>query len=247
MTARSGQPRESVGEYSFWREHTHINLSPVAAPSILGLFGFAVATFMVAGNLAGWYGDSTTTPLILAPFAFTFGGIAQFLAGMWSYRARDALATGFHGMWGAFWIAYGIYQMFVALGVLPPTAASQLAATAFGFWFIGLAAVTWIGVVAAAAENAAVTLVLLAVAIGATLLAIGLIVASTTISTIAAYFLIASAVLAWYTGSAMVLNATYKRVILPMGIRGAETNRPGRTTKAPIEFEFGEPGVKVGQ
>ena len=41
-------------EYSFWREHTHINLSPVAAPSVLGLSGFAVATFMVAANMAGW-------------------------------------------------------------------------------------------------------------------------------------------------------------------------------------------------
>ncbi|MER6874717.1 GPR1/FUN34/YaaH family transporter, partial [Amycolatopsis sp. NPDC000673] len=78
-------------EYSFWREHTHINLSPVAAPSILGLAGFAVSTFMVAANLAGWFGDSTSTPLLLAPFAFAFGGVAQFLAGMWSYRARDAL------------------------------------------------------------------------------------------------------------------------------------------------------------
>ncbi len=56
------------GEFGFWRDHTHINLSPVAAPSVLGLYGFAVATFMVAANLAGWYGNDTTTPLVLAPF-----------------------------------------------------------------------------------------------------------------------------------------------------------------------------------
>src|SRR5206468_5577722 len=65
---------------------------------------------------SGWYGDDRTTPLILAPMAFAFGGVAQFLAGMWSYRARDALATGIHGAWGSFWIAYGIYQLFVGLG-----------------------------------------------------------------------------------------------------------------------------------
>src|SRR4051794_11084112 len=64
-------------------------LQPIAAPSVMGLFGFAVATFMVAANIAGWYGNHTTTPLVLAPLALTFGGIGQFLAGMWAYRARD--------------------------------------------------------------------------------------------------------------------------------------------------------------
>ena len=35
---------------------TRIFLQPIAAPSILGLFGFAGATFVVASNLAGWWG-----------------------------------------------------------------------------------------------------------------------------------------------------------------------------------------------
>jgi len=30
------------------------------------------------------------------------------VAGMCAYRARDAVATAMHGMWGSFWIAYGI-------------------------------------------------------------------------------------------------------------------------------------------
>src|SRR5437763_13458414 len=79
-------------------------LQPIAAPSVLGLFGFAGATFIVAANLAGWYGNSAT-PGYLAPFAAFFGGLAQFTAGMWAYRARDAVATAMHGMWGAFWLA----------------------------------------------------------------------------------------------------------------------------------------------
>ena len=78
-------------------------LQPIAAPSVLGLFGFAGATFIVAAHMAGWYG-STATPGYLFPFAFFFGGVAQFTAGMWAYRARDAVATAMHGMWGAFWM-----------------------------------------------------------------------------------------------------------------------------------------------
>lgn len=248
---RSRRPSEfaAVGgdgvPYSLWREHTQINLSPVAAPSILGLFGFAVSTFMVA-KMTGWFGDDVTTPLILAPLAITVGGVAEFLAAMWSYRSRDTLATAIHGTWGAFWIAYGIYRLLAGLGGLPGTAASPVAATAFGFWFVGLAAVMWIGVFAAAAENAGVILVLLALAVGGTLMAIGLIAGVSILETIAAYCLLASAVLAWYIGSAMVLEAAYGRVVLPMGKR-SPPNVPGRQAKGTTQFDLGERGRKVGQ
>lgn len=62
-----------------------IYLQPLAAPSILGLYGFAGATFMVAARMAHWFGGARTD-LYLAPFAAMFGGLAQFSAGMWSLR-----------------------------------------------------------------------------------------------------------------------------------------------------------------
>src|ERR671924_1652886 len=96
---------------------TRVFLQPIAAPSILGLFGCAGATFIVASNMAGWWG-TPTSGLALAPFAAMFGGLAQFLAGMWAYRARDAIATAMHGMWGAFWLAYGILNILIATHVL---------------------------------------------------------------------------------------------------------------------------------
>lgn len=233
-------------EFTYWRDHTTISLQPVAAPSILGLYGFAVSTFMVAANLAGWYGDETTTPLILFPFAFAFGGIAQLLAAMWAYRARDALATGVHGAWGSFWIGYGIYQLLVAVHLAPGVPANRAAAVAFGFWFIGLAAVTWVAFAAALAENIAVSLVLLTLAAGSTLLAIGWTLGLGIWTTIGAIVLVASAVLAWYAASAMVLQATAKRVVLPMGLRG-QPQRPGTIPRQRIQYEPGEPGVRAGQ
>lgn len=36
----------------FWQDRTRVQLQPIAAPSILGLYGFAAATFIVAGHLA---------------------------------------------------------------------------------------------------------------------------------------------------------------------------------------------------
>ena len=75
-------------------------LKPIAALSILGLYTFAGSTLIVSAHLAGWYGGSDT-PLYLLPFAAVFGGIAQFAAGMWAYKARDAIATAMHAMWGS--------------------------------------------------------------------------------------------------------------------------------------------------
>lgn len=232
-------------EHSFWRDHTTIALQPVAAPSILGLYGFAAATFIVAANLAGWYGNDSLTPLILFPFALAFGGIAQFLAGMWSYRARDALATAMHGMWGSYWIAYGIYQLLVALDVLPGTS-DPVAATAFGYWFIVLAAITWVGAIAATAENWGLAAVLGTLAAGATLVAVGLVWALSTVEVVGAWVLIVSAVLAFYVASAMMLESTFKKVVLPEGKRGVP-QRPGVSPRQPIQYAAGEPGVKLGQ
>src|SRR3954447_14154619 len=133
-----------TSELSDWRDQTRVFLQPVAAPSILGLFGFAAATFMVAAHLAGWYGGRGT-PQYLFPFAATFGGLAQFAAGMWAYRARDALATAMHGMWGAFWIAFGILFLLVATGDVKAPAGTW---PELGFWFLVLGAITAAGAVA---------------------------------------------------------------------------------------------------
>lgn len=234
-------------DYTFWRDHTHINLSPVAAPSILGLFGFAGATFMVAANLAGWYGNDTTTPLILFPFALTFGGLAQFLAGMWAYRARDAVATAMHGTWGAFWIGYGIYHIFVAVGTLPGPSASPVAATAFGFWFIVLAAITWSGAFAAIPDSLGIAAVLALLAAGSTLLGIALPFGLTGVEIVGGIVLVASAVVAWYVATAMMIQAASGKVVLPLGKPDQQSNVPGDIPQQRIQYESGEPGVKVGQ
>ncbi|MFI6267098.1 acetate uptake transporter family protein [Micromonospora sp. NPDC051006] len=229
------------GEFEFWRNHAQISLQPVAPPSILGLFGFAAATFVVATNLAGWYGD-TNTPAFLFPFAAFTGGLAQFLAGMWAYRARDGLATAMHGIWGAFWLAYGVLFLLVALGALtPPTPF-----VALGYWFIALAAITWSGALAALAKNVSLALTLIALAAGATAQAIGQLADISGWRTLGAYFFIASAVVAWYTATAMLLEATYGRAVLPIGMLRAP-HRPGAQPPQAIQFVSGEPGIKIGQ
>lgn len=214
-----------------------ITLQPIAAPSILGLYGFAGATLIVAAELAGWYGDSQTT-LFLAPFAAAFGGLAQFTAGMWAYKVRDAIATAMHGMWGSFWIGYGILHLMFATGSLTSPSG---AFPALGFWFIALAWITIMGAVAATAENVALTAVLGTLSAGATLAAIAELLGSTGWAVAAGYVFIISAVCAWYTASALMFEAVAGKPILPVGLTRKAQQAPE------VNEGAGEPGVAKGQ
>ena len=224
---------------------TRVFLQPIAAPSILGLFGFAGATFIVASNMAGWWG-TPTSGLALAPFAAMFGGLAQFLAGMWAYRARDAIATAMHGMWGAFWLAYGILNILVAAHALtPPT--PWFHDPELGFWFFALGAITASGALAALAESVALFAVLSTLAAGSGIAAGAFIYGSHGWVQVAGWLFVISAGCAWYTATAMMLAAAGGRVVLPLGKYTRSANIPGRKPMRPIELEWAEPGVKMGQ
>ena len=214
-----------------------IYLQPIAAPSVLGLFGFAGATFMVAAHMAHWYGGASTD-LYLAAFAATFGGIAQFTAGMWAFKARDVVATAMHGTWGAFWIAYGLLEYAFVSGTLhKPDGAFP----ALGYWFIVLAAITWMGAWAATAENGLVAAVLFFLAGGSTVSAIGDLVGSQGALILAGYLFIISATLAWYAASAIMLEGSFHKVVLASG-----KTELARTEPRLVPGQ-GEPGVIRGQ
>jgi len=224
---------------------TRVFLQPIAAPSILGLFGFAGATFIVASNLAGWWG-TPESGLALAPFAAMFGGLAQFLAGMWAYRARDAVATAMHGTWGAFWLAYGILYVLVAAGALSAPK-PWYHNPEVGFWFFALAGVTASGALASLAESLGLFAVLSTLAAGSGILAGAFIYGSHGWTEVAGWVLVISAGFAWYVATAMMLAAAGGRVVLPLGKLSRAANRPGGRVTRPIELEWAEPGIRMGQ
>ncbi len=228
-----------------WRDHTRVFLQPVAAPSILGLFGFAAATFIVTAHLVGWYGNPTS-PLLIFPFATAAGGIAQGAAALWAFRARDGLATAVHGIWAAFWLGYGFLNFMVALKLIPAPA-PHAAVPELGYWFYALAAITLVAAIASLAESLAITSVLIPLAVGAALLGVFYTLGGTGWEKVGGYVTMASAVTAFYAASTMMLASTFGRVILPMGKYARHANKPGARPMYPIQFELGEPGVKQGQ
>jgi succinate-acetate transporter protein len=245
---RAGASTRAAVEAEGWRDgfaRPQVFLQPIAAPSILGLFGFSAATMMVAANLAGWYGNASS-PLVIFPFAMIFGGIAQLLAGMWAYRARDAIATAIHGTWGSFWIAYGILQSLVLFHHLPPIPKGGVSHE-LAFWFIMLAAITLSGALACLAENPGLFTVLGPLAGGSGCLAVGYWIGSSGWITAGGWVLAFSAGFAWYIATAMMMVGASGRTILPTGKPKATALRPGAKQMEAIELPWAEPGIKQGQ
>jgi succinate-acetate transporter protein len=236
-----------------WGARTRIFLTPVAAPSILGLFGFAASTFIVAAFLAGWYGENRPAAVILsnvAPFCLFFGGVAQFAAAMWAYRARDAVATAMHGTWGAFWMGFGVFFILLGAKVLHLATSGPGVMVPYSYWFYTLAVITGCGFFAALFRNAGLSAVLFALATGSACVAIGFDTGVITWTRVGGYVLAASAALAVYTATALMLLESFGKVILPLGhfpYNKREHWAPGAVLARPLEYEEGMPGSKVGQ
>jgi succinate-acetate transporter protein len=163
-----------------------------------------------------------------------------------AYKTRDGIATLAHGTWGAFWIAYGILNLLLATHVLAaPT--PWYHDPEVGFWFFALAITTGIAAIAATTESAALTAVLSTLAAGSGILAGAYIFGSHGWAQVAGWVLVFSAGFAWYTVLAMLLTGVTGRAIVPLGKYKKSANVPGEKLIRPIELEWAEPGVKMGQ
>jgi hypothetical protein len=58
---------------------------------------------------------------------------------------------------------------------------------------------------------------------------------------------VVSAGLAWYMVAAMLLASAFGKTVLPTFKYSRAANVPGRKPTTPIELEWAEPGVKMGQ
>ncbi|MEU8119782.1 GPR1/FUN34/YaaH family transporter [Spirillospora sp. NPDC049024] len=243
-----GRGADQPGEHALWEDRTRVFLQPIAAPSILGLFGLATAAMMVGAWQAGWYGNAGT-PLVLWPLVLTFGGIAQLLAGLWGYRARDGIATAMHGMWGALFIGWSLLFLLVSIGAAPVALAPVLGSTYEGFaiWFVPLAVISGLGAFAALGENLVIALVWACMGVAAGFTSAGFWAGSTWPLDVGGWLFVAAAVIALYGAASLMFENSYGRTILPTGKIRRGANLPGGRAVRPLEYRQGEPGVKIGQ
>jgi succinate-acetate transporter protein len=185
----------------------------IADPLPLGLAGFASATFTISAVFAGWFRLSDV--VVAIPVALVFGGIVQFLAGMWAFRRGSVLAATAFSTFGAFNASWAILEWLGLAHLLPNTAASDPSLVA-GVYILTFSLIALYLGIAALSEHRMVAAILLV--LGLTYLADGTgtwIGGHNWVLAIGGYLGCLVALMAFYLSAAVVINSSAKREVVP--------------------------------
>jgi len=176
----------------------------------LGLGAFALSTFILNIVNAGLV-DAATIGIVM-PVAFFYGGLAQFMAGMWDVRRGDTFGATCFTSYGAFWMGLAAFFFLRLAGV---QAFADVSPAGIAVVLIAWGIFTLYATIASLKLPKAITLVFITLTILFFLLAIGEFIP--VVHTIAGYEGILCALIAWYASAATLINNTHGRTVLPMG------------------------------
>jgi len=187
--------------------------SGIANPAPLGLAAFALTTFLLSAANAHWMKGNATGDAWL-PYALAYGGIAQFLAGMWEFRNKNVFGATAFSTYGAFWIGLFFYVRLVA-----PTAPLKTAFISHDLAWILLAFAIFntYMLLLSAQVNLAVFAVFLTLEITEIVLFLGNFANSLGTVQFGGYVGIVTALVAWYASFAILSNDMAGRIKLPTG------------------------------
>ncbi len=187
----------------------------VADPGPLGLAGFAMTTFLLSCWNAGLFKFDGKTAAGLTgavALALFYGGIAQFAAGMWEFVRKNTFGALAFTSYGAFWLSFYAIIKFN----LPA------AGGAVGLWLLAWTIFTLYMTIAAAKTNTAIFSVFVVLLITFVFLTLGNWNAGhANLVKIGGWLGILTAILAWYTSMAGVVNETWGRTVFPVGPRSS--------------------------
>jgi succinate-acetate transporter protein len=178
----------------------------LANPAPLGLFGFALTTWLLSMINAGLL-PGTSMGLVLA-MAFAFGGTAQFCAGLMEMVKGNTFGFVAFCSYGAFWWSFALFIEFL----LGKTGAAMIG------WYLLIWGVftfaMWIGTFAL---NRALFLIFLALWVTFVLLALSNLLGIAGLGTLGGYGGMITAILAFYLGAAEIINEAHGKTVLPIG------------------------------
>jgi succinate-acetate transporter protein len=200
------------------------SIQAVADPAPLGLGAFALTTFILSAHNA--FGGGVTPLLAFYGFAIFYGGLAQFVAGMFEFRNRNAFGATAFTTYGAFWMGLAAFVTLILMGkVSGPEIARSLGWILLAFAVFNTYMLLW-----SARLNTAVFLVFLTLEITEILLFIGNFLgedAGTGLVALGGYVGIVTALVAWYASAALLINGMAGRAVVPVGVPlWAETMGP---------------------
>jgi succinate-acetate transporter protein len=197
-------------------EQRPVMLAPAADPAPLGLAGFALTTFLLSAFNAGWM--TKASGLAWLGYAFAYGGLAQFCAGMWEFRNRNVFGATAFGSYGAFWIGLGLYFQLVGKNLLAhPILGLPLFQKDVGWILLSFAIFNTYMLLWSTMVNMAVFSVFLTLEATEIILFIGNFAGSSGTVKLGGYIGVLTALVAWYTSAAGVVNGMRGTPFLPVG------------------------------
>src|SRR5437588_2439067 len=86
----------------------------IANPGALGLGAFALTTFLLSAHNA--LGAGTAPLLPFFGYAIFYGGLAQFMAGMWEFKRGDTFGATAFSTYGGFWMGLAAFVALILFG-----------------------------------------------------------------------------------------------------------------------------------
>lgn len=186
---------------------TPVTVGPAFAdPAALGLGAFAMTTFVLSLANANLVPTAASAVLGLALF---YGGLAQVAAGLWEFAKGNTFGATAFCSFGFFWASFWWLET-------NPDVASKAGSAGVGAYLLGWTIFTAYMTVAAIRTNGVVFAVFVMLTLTFLALTIGAFSGSTIFDRIGGWLGIITAILAWYGSFATVVNATWKRSLLPV-------------------------------
>jgi len=182
----------------------------IANPAPLGLAGFGITTLLL--NVVNAEIIKSSDIGMVLPVGLFYGGLAQLLAGMWEFKKNNTFGATAFTSYGAFWLAFAvmkILQINGALGAVSPEGGMAVFLVAWGiftaYMFVGTLRIS----VALMVVFGALTILFFLLAWGQH---------NADVHKIAGYEGLFTAGAALYASFAQIVNETWGKYLLPLGI-----------------------------
>ncbi|KAH8948894.1 hypothetical protein BDL97_10G001600 [Sphagnum fallax] len=197
-------------------------------PAPLGLIAFALTTFVLSCYNAGIWGIQVDSPPnVVIGLAVFYGGLGQFIAGMWEFAAGNTFGATAFASYGAFWLAYS--ALFIPwFGVIDAYEAAPAHTKnidpALGIFLLAWALFTFFMWFGTFKSNIGFVLLFFFLTLTFVLLSISEFkrdpLISNRVKRAGGFIGILTALIAWYIGVAKLLTPDISYITLPLGDLG---------------------------
>ncbi|KAI0246868.1 Gpr1 family protein [Lactifluus subvellereus] len=178
--------------------------SRLGNPAPLGLFSFASTTLVL--SLYNVHARHVVIPNVIVGMALFFGGLSQFLAGMWEFAAGNTFGATAFTSYGAFWLSF-------ATLLIPNSGIGEAYADApamfddaLGIYLISWMIITFLFLIGSLRKSVGLSALFLFLTLTFMLLAIGNLMEKENVVKGGGYLGIITAAIAYYCGLGELLT-----------------------------------------